>query len=51
MQTLQEFFAHTKGISYLVAVILLIGSIPFWRFLTERDDEKPASTREAGRKG
>jgi hypothetical protein len=39
MHTLQEFFAHTKGISYLIAVILLAGSIPFWRFLTEREKE------------
>lgn len=38
MHTLQEFFAHTKAISYLLAVILLIGSIPFWRFLTEREE-------------
>jgi hypothetical protein len=40
MHTLQEFFAHTKGISYLLAVILLIGSIPFWRFLTEREEKE-----------
>jgi hypothetical protein len=39
MYTLQEFLAHTKGISYLIAVILLVGSIPFWRFLTEREKE------------
>jgi hypothetical protein len=40
MHTLQEFFAHTKAVSYIVAVILLIGSIPFWRFLTERGERE-----------
>jgi hypothetical protein len=40
MHTLQEFFAHTKAVSYIVAVILLIGSIPFWRFLSERGERK-----------
>lgn len=40
MHTLQEFFAHTKGISYILAVILLACSIPFWRFLTERDEQE-----------
>jgi hypothetical protein len=40
MYTLQDFFAHTKGISYILAVLLLIGSIPFWRFLTEREKKE-----------
>ena len=39
-QTLQEFVAHTNGVSYLLAAILLIASIPFWRFLTEREEKK-----------
>jgi hypothetical protein len=39
-QTLQEFLAYTKGVSYLLAVILLIGSIPFWHFLTEREEKE-----------
>ena len=38
-ETLQGFFEHTKGVSYLLAVILLIGSIPFWKFLTEREEK------------
>lgn len=39
MHTLQEFFAHTKGVSYILAVILLMASISFWRFLTEREEK------------
>lgn len=40
METLLDYIFETKKISYLVAVILMIGSIPFWRFLTEREEKK-----------
>ena len=40
MHTLQEFFAHTKAVSYLIALVLMTGFIPFWRFLTERERNK-----------
>lgn len=40
METLLDYIFETKKFSYLVAVILMIGSIPFWRFLTEREEKK-----------
>jgi len=38
METLLDYIFETKKISYIVALILMVGSIPFWRFLTERED-------------
>ncbi len=40
MDTLLDYIFETKKVSYIVAVILMVGSIPFWRFLTEREREK-----------
>jgi hypothetical protein len=40
METLLEYIFETKKISYIVAVILMVGSIPFWRFLTEREEKR-----------
>jgi len=40
MDTLLDYIFETKKLSYIVAVILMIGSIPFWRFLTEREEKK-----------
>ena len=37
METLLDFIFETKKYSYIVAVILMVGAIPFWRLLTERD--------------
>ncbi len=37
--TLQDFLTHTKGVSYIIIVLTLIGMLLFWKFLTERDDE------------
>ena len=39
METLQEFLTHTKGVSYLIAVIVMVGFIPFWSFLIDREDK------------
>ena len=39
METLLDYIFETKKISYIVAVILMVGSIPFWRFLTEREEK------------
>ena len=39
MHTLFDFLTHTKGIGYIVAGLLLVSFIPFWRFLTEREHE------------
>ena len=48
MHTLFDFLTHTKGAGYIVAGLLLVGFIPFWRFLTERevdDDSLPQRSR------
>lgn len=37
MHTLFDFLTHTKGMTYIVAGILLVCFIPFWQFLTERE--------------
>jgi hypothetical protein len=34
--TLHEFVFHTESIGYLLSLLILLGFIPFWRFLTER---------------
>ena len=38
METLLDFIFETKKLSYLVAVILMVGAIPFWRSLIEREE-------------
>lgn len=40
MQTLHDFMMHTKGISYLFAVILMVGFLFFWLFLVDRERKK-----------
>ena len=40
METLLDYIFETKKLSYIVALILMIGSIPFWRFLTEREEKR-----------
>lgn len=37
--TLQDFLTHTKGVLYILIVLILIGMLAFWNFLTERDDD------------
>jgi hypothetical protein len=37
MYTLFDFLTHTKGVAYVVAGLLLVLYIPFWKFLTERE--------------
>ena len=37
--TLQDLLTHTKGVTYILMIFVLLGMIGFWRFLTERDDE------------
>jgi len=39
MDTLLDYIFETKKLSYLVAVILMVGAIPFWKYLTEREDK------------
>ena len=37
--TLQDFMAHTKGITYLLIIAILLGITGFWCFLTDRDED------------
>ncbi len=37
--TLQDFLTHTKGIVYILIVLILLGMLGFWNFLTGRDDD------------
>ena len=38
--TLQDFYTHTKGVTYILIVVALIGIALFWNFLSQKDDEK-----------
>lgn len=40
MDTLLDFIFETTQNSYIVAVVLLVASIPFWRFLAAGDDKE-----------
>jgi hypothetical protein len=42
MYTLFDFLTHTKGLAYVVAGALLLAYIPFWRYLTEREESSNA---------
>lgn len=44
MHTLFDFLTHTKAMGYVIAGVLLLCYIPFWRFLTEREDARRAPT-------
>lgn len=39
MYTLFDYLTHTKALGYVVAGLFLVSSIPFWRFLTEREQD------------
>jgi len=38
-ETLFDFLTHTKGVAYIIAFALLLGFIPFFRFLTDREED------------
>jgi len=40
MHTLFDFLTFTKGSTYLVVAVFLIAFIPFWLFLTERQEKQ-----------
>ena len=40
IHTLHDFMLHTEGITYIMIVAALCGFIIFWRFLSERDDDR-----------
>lgn len=37
--TLQDFMTFTKGVTYILMVVSLIGITGFWLFLSERDED------------
>ncbi len=43
--TLHDFMLRTESITYLLVVMVLVGFVFFWRFLTDRDED---STRPDG---
>jgi len=47
MQTLFDFLTHTKAMGYIVAALVLVAFIPFWRFLTERERDDTLGTGDS----
>lgn len=45
METLFDYLTHTKSVGYVVAGLVLVGFIPFWRFLTERERHHTPGSR------
>jgi len=37
--SLQDFFTFTKGMTYILVVLMLIAIGAFWTFLNGRDDD------------
>ena len=37
--TLQEFMTHTKGVTYIFIIVILLAMLGFWNFLVERDED------------
>lgn len=37
--TLHDFMIYSKGVTYVLMVVALIGITAFWRFLTGRDKD------------
>ena len=35
--TLQDFLTQTKGVSYLLGGLVLVGFVGFWLFLTRKE--------------
>ena len=40
INTLHDFMLRTEGLTYIMIVVALCGFIFFWRFLSERDDDR-----------
>jgi hypothetical protein len=40
INTLHEHMLHTESITYILIVGALVGIVLFYRFLTDRDDDK-----------
>ena len=39
LHTLHEFSVLTKGVGYIVAGLLLVSFVPFWKYLTQREKD------------
>ena len=37
--TLQDYLTHTKGVAYILIVLILLGMLGFWNFLAGRDND------------
>ena len=42
IHTLHEFMLHTKTITYGLIILILLGMLGFWTFLTGKDDDHEA---------
>jgi hypothetical protein len=40
IHTLHDFMFRTESITYLLIIAVLCGFVFFWRFLSERDDDR-----------
>ena len=38
MEVMQDFLTWTKGSCYVLGLIVLLAFIPFWLYLTEREE-------------
>ena len=38
--TLHDFMAFTKGVTYILIVVILFALLGFWHFLGERDEDE-----------
>ncbi len=45
--TLFDFLTHTEGSTYILVGVLLISFIPFWKFLTEWEEDDRLSAPKA----
>ena len=46
MHTLWDYLTFTKGVGYLLAFGILLGFIPFWLLLTEREKKGLPKVRD-----
>lgn len=37
--TLQDFFTYSKGMTYVLMGVFLVGMLVMWNFLVERDEK------------
>ncbi len=37
--TLHDYLTHTKGVAYILTVIILVGMFFFWNYLNGKDED------------